>query len=69
MSELDEILNKLGTSNVPSGGGYTDLKEVDPASVQHVKQEIKDLIQELVDETFEPNDAKAFEFWQKVEAL
>lgn len=33
------------------------------------KQAIKALIQELVDETFDKDDKRAYEFWKKVEAL
>lgn len=46
MSKLDDTLEQLGTSRVE----YTEFSQVDPESVKVVKQQIKDLMLELVSE-------------------
>lgn len=55
MSKLDDIINNV----------------VDPhdVKVSVIKDEIKDLIQELVDESFDADDKNAMIFWQKVNKL
>jgi glutamate synthase domain-containing protein 3 len=63
MSKLDKILNDVEWRKDDND----ELARV--LSQDEAKQAIKDLIQELVDETFDAKDAKALEFWQKVEAL
>jgi len=46
---------------------FTPLTETDRAS--EIAEDIKDLIRDLIDETFDKDDAKAYELWQKVEKL
>lgn len=57
MSKLDDILK----DNFDLGFITID------ASL--AKQQIKDMLQALIDETFDAKDEKAYEFWQKVESL
>lgn len=64
MSKLDAIMIDLWGGKIPMDDGPDDLKLAIKA-----KQDIKDLIRELIDETFDKDDAKAYELWQKVEKL
>ena len=73
MSKLDEILGGVYEQGVIDEHGeilpgemvYPDIA-VQPSKA---KEDIKDLIRTLIDETFDKDDAKAYEFWQKVENL
>lgn len=55
MSKLDDIVL------VPALWEYEDYKKA--------KADLKDLIRDLIDETFDKDDTKALELWRKVEAL
>lgn len=76
MSKLDDAIQPLvdgwtdwvhdqldGTSYV-----NTELVSIDGERME-AKEHIKDLIRTLIDETFDKDDAKAYELWQKVEKL
>ena len=63
MSKLDNILlecvNKALDGKEEKLGDY-----IDPT-----KQQIKELIQDLIDETFTDNDGLAYDFWKRIEKL
>lgn len=69
MSKLDDIL--IQQFEAPYIVTMQGIRRVDTRSVtgEDGKQELKELIRDLVDETFPADDANAYEFWQKVEAL
>ena len=62
MSKLDGILNTLLVTEPETDAGAEVL-------IDEAKQAIKDLIQKLVDESFDADDKNAMIFWQKVEKL
>lgn len=63
MSKLGKIEDLLlGLASDPLCGTDYD-------AVAHTTKQIKDLIRDLIDETFDKDDAKAYELWQKVEKL
>lgn len=62
MSKLDEILTEFGEETA-------FYEAVQNGSQDTVKAAIKELIAELVDGTFDKDDAKALEFWRKVSDL
>lgn len=57
MSKLDDIRIDLGYAI----GDFKDAPEA--------QQEVKDLIRDLIEETFSKDDSKAYELWKKIEAL
>lgn len=58
MSKLDDVLER------------TTLKtwELD-GDVESIKNNIKQLLADLIDETFEKNDDNAYRLWQKIQSL
>lgn len=63
--DLDELWGQIHYENL------TDDEFKDAVYDYYVerKDALKTQIRELIDETFDKNDAKAYELWKKVEAL
>lgn len=69
MSKLLEVFRKVHDYGYPDKAYHEDLSPENIMSPEQGVQATKALIQELVDETFDKDDAKAYEFWQKVKEL
>ena len=65
MTKLDNLIreiNESGYEDGENGAGHI-------VSIEQWKDQFKDMIQVMIDETFNDNDALAYEFWQKVKKL
>lgn len=66
MTKLDDILNEIGDALYWEG---SEREEEHERIIASAKQQIKEIVRTLIDETFTKDDKKAYEFWQKVSEL